>query len=145
MKLPGIFLILGVFVAIVAFSKQKAVGLLNFNISGFDARFDGFTPVITVKVLVQNPTNESFNVRAITGYLSANNNDIGNVSNFTAVTVPPAAQVIYPLDIRVSLFGVIADLWNAIKGSGFSQSIKFDGIANVDGVSVPVTITRQIG
>lgn len=145
MKLPTVLLAIAAFVGIVAFAKKKAADLLNFNISGLDAHFDGYTPVITVNVAVQNPTNESFHVRAITGNLSANDYNIGTVTNFNSATIPPASQVIYPLDIHVSLFGIIADLWNAIKGSGFSQKIKFDGIVNVDGVAIPLTINRKIG
>lgn len=144
MKLPTLLLAVAAFIGLVAFTKKKAADLLNFNFAGIDAHFDGITPVITVNVAVQNPTNEAFHVRAITGNLTANNYDIGTVSNFNAATIPPASQVIYPLDIRVSLFGIVSDLWNAIKGNGLQQKIKFDGIANVDGVSIPLIINRTL-
>jgi len=136
----------GAIVALSAFSKAQAGGSLNFYPAAIQhIRFDGITPVATFGLAVQNPTGSRFVIKSLVGNLYANSILIGNVSSFLPFTVSPNSQAVYPLTVRLSLLGVVADIVKAFNGQGWKQSVEFKATANVDNWMIPIKINYQVG
>jgi hypothetical protein len=149
-KAGTVLLAASAFVAYLVFSKKKAIGLLNYFISGIAIGSDNNTPVMRVEIGIQNPTNEDFQIRAVVGNLKATSIDgstynIGNVSSFVSLSVRPASQVIYPLYVRLNAIAIVSDIVNTImQGSGPSQVITVEGTVNASGIVAPVTLSYKI-
>lgn len=128
-----------------AFAKKQAISLLNYFIAGVDIGVQSGAPVIVLKVAIQNPSNENFTVNAIVGNLYANNQLIGNVSSFVNVPVAGASQSLLPINVRISLIGIAADVYNLISNhNGLSQTINFKGTINASGIIAPIDLTYKI-
>jgi hypothetical protein len=135
----------GAIIALTAFSKAKAAGTLNFYPEGVRSlSFDGITPVISIGLVIQNPSSNSFQIKSLVGNLSANGFLIGNVSTYQPVTVRPNSQSVLVLNVRLSILGVVTDIINAFQGNGVQQIMNFKAWANVDNYSAPITITYKI-
>jgi hypothetical protein len=131
--------------AIWAWSQARAAGFLNTAAKSVSLAFDGLTPVLTLNLLIQNPSNSTFLVKAVSGNLYSKGELIGNVSNFTQITVGPASQVEYPLYIRLSLLGVVTDIVKLFSGGGLQQQIEFKGVVNANDTTFPIDFKYVIG
>lgn len=127
------------------FNQSRTLGYLNYYIQGVDLGFTGITPVLRINLGIQNPSNDSFQVKSIVGNLYANNSLIGNVSAFGTLNIPAASSVVYPLYIRMSLMGVVSDIVKIFEGGGITQQIEFDGAVNVNNITAPLTFKYSIG
>lgn len=128
------------------FSKQKASGTLNFYPTKVtNLGFDGVTPVATLGLAAQNPSNQRFTIRAITGNVSSNGYLIGNISQFVNQVIEPTASSVIYIDIRLSLLSVVNDLITAFQTNNFSQDMIFKGWVNVDGFLQPLEIKYKVG
>ena len=146
MKSKDILLGAGIFIAWLVYSQKKAIGLLNYFISGVAISFDGVTPIMRLSIGVQNVSNESFLIKSFVGNLVSNGSVIGNVSSFVPVNIPPASQVNYDVYVRMSLIGVVQDIVNLIqKKSGVAQTVTLQGYVNASGLIAPVDLTYKIG
>jgi hypothetical protein len=144
-NLANLALAAGAVVAYNAFNKASAAGSLNFYPSGARSlRFDGITPVITIGIAIQNPSNQYYSINSFVGNVSANGYLIGNVSSFGKMVVRPNAQTVYPITVRLSLLGVVNDIVNAIQGSGIQQQLDLSATANVNNFLVPVKLKYQL-
>lgn len=136
----------GLLIAYNLFAKKKAAGYLNFYPAKVqNIGFDGTTPVATIGLAAQNPSNQRFTIRAITGNLTANGYVIGNVSIFTNQVIEPTSSSIIYLDIRLSLLSVVGDVIQAFQTGNFTQEIEFKGAVNVDGILQAIDIKYQVG
>lgn len=132
-------------VAIAIASRKKAAGLLNYFISGVAIRWDGVVPIMRIDLGIQNPSNQDFTIKSLVGNVTANGYQIANVSAFDTVQVKAASQVIYPIYLRLSFIGVVADIVNLITtGNGTTQSISFKGTVNASDVVAPIELNYKI-
>jgi len=146
LKSKDILIGAGIFVAWLVYSQKKAIGLLNYIISGVSISFDGITPIMRLSIGVQNVSNESFLLKSFVGNLTANGFVIGNVSSFVPINIPAASQVNYDVYVRMSLIGVVQDIVNLIQQkSGMAQTVKLDGFVNASGIVAPVSLSYKIG
>ena len=103
-----------------------------------------------ISIGIQNPSNESFQIKSFVGNLFAAGTDnvpykVGTVSSFESLYVPAAAQVVYPLYIRLNLLGIVSDIFNTIQqGSGPSHTVTLEGTVNASGIVAPVSLTYKI-
>jgi len=135
----------GAIIALTAFSKAKAAGTLNFYPEGVRSiTLDGITPIISLGLVIQNPSSSSFQVKSLVGNLSANGFIIGNVSTYQAVTVRANSQSVLVLNVRLSILGIVGDIIKAFNGEGVQQIMTFKAWANVDNYSAPITISYKI-
>lgn len=132
--------------ALVYFSKASAAHNLKFFIATVSAEMQGATPVIVLQVMIQNPTNEAYQVNALVGNLSTSTGYlIGNVSGFTPVPIAAQSQQLYNVNVRVNLIGTALDIFNLVSnGQGLTQIVKFDGAINVSGLVVPIELDYKI-
>jgi LEA14-like dessication related protein len=118
---------------------------LNFVLGGVSASLSGLTPVVTVNVVVQNPTSGSFTVNSLVGNISVNGTQIGNISMFVATVIPPNNQVQLPLTVILNPAQVLTDLLNLLTGNSGNQVIvSLDGTANIDNIPIPVSIQYNV-
>jgi hypothetical protein len=128
------------------FRKGKALGnLIFFPYSIKNIRFQGATPILSLGITVQNTSNQSFTLKSIAGELFANNYLIGNLSQFTPLTINPNSEVVMYVDCRLSLLSIVGDIVNAIKTGAWSQNLELECMANVDNLQVPINITYKFG
>ena len=140
-----ILLIAGAGLAYWFYTQKKAIGLLNYYIHGVDIDFDGLSPILKLDIGIQNPSNSSFQVRDFVGNLTANGNNIGTMSSFIPLEVPPASQVVYPVYVRMNPIGIVEDIINLLQSkSGISQTINLSGFVNASGVVAPISLTYKI-
>lgn len=129
------------------FYKQKdAAGHLIFfpgNITGMG--FDNSTPYAQLTIQVQNTSNVSINLYSLAGQVYANNILIGNVSNFSPVTITGNSQVLIPVTIQFFLIGAVNDLIRSFQTNSFSQDISVEGYVNAANFQVPLKLTFKIG
>lgn len=134
--------------ALVAFglyAQKRAAGFLNFYIQSVALAFDNLTPVLRLNIVVQNPSNEQFIVRSLTGQVYANDNPIGNVSSFVTVYVNPNSQVVLPVYVRLNVVSIVSDLLTLIQGGGgMSQTIKIKGNVNANSLVSPIDLSYKI-
>ena len=126
--------------------RKKAAGNLNFlpgNVLTLDMQ--GTAPVLTVSLLVQNTSNESFTLKSIAGDVYSNNFWVGNVSYWYPQLIGPNMQSTLKLQIRFGLLGIVQDLISAFQNGNFSQVIDFKANANVDNIQVPIDIKYKLG
>lgn len=139
----------GAFIFYSLFRKGKGLQTLNFfpdKIKSLD--FDGLTPVLRIGIGVQNTSNQSFTINSIAGNvysLTGGKTYIGNVSMFSAVTIPKNSQQILIVQARLNLIGIVNDIIDALQGGNFSQKISIDLLANVDNLQIPIQQTFNIG
>lgn len=119
---------------------------LNFFIAKLVPRFQGLTPVLDIYIGVQNPTGGTFEINSITGNVYVDENFLGNLSSFTLIQIKPNAQTVFVATLRLSLIGVVQEVWNAIQTglSTVSFTLKFNGTVNVNGVPVPAILSYKI-
>lgn len=128
------------------FAKSNAAGTLNFYPTKVtNIGFDGVTPVATLGLAAQNPSNQRFTLRSITGNLTANGYMIGNISQFLSQVIQPTSSSVIYLDIRLSLLSVVTDVINAFQTGNFTQELIFKGWVNVDGILQPLDIKYKVG
>ena len=128
------------------YTQKKAIGMLSYSIQSVGLNFDGLTPILRLNILVQNVSQEAFVINAFVGNLVSNGDTIGTMSLFGQYAVPAASQSILPIDVRLSLIGVVSDIVNVIqKGSGIAQNVSLTGYVNASGVVAPVNLTYKIG
>ncbi len=124
---------------------KKAAGSLNYFIRGVAIAFEGITPVLRLDIVVQNPSNQTFVVRSITGDVSVDSSVVGNASMFQTVTIAGNAQAVLPVQVRLSPLAIVSDLVSIItKGSGIPKTIVFKGYVNANEVVNDIDLTYKI-
>ena len=101
-------------------------------------------PLVAIKMMVQNPTNQRVVVKSIVGSLSVNGKFLAYVSSFGDQTIQPNAESVLNLTARPSAVGVFQSFKQLITQPIGSVQISFSGSANVDGVNVPITQTQTL-
>lgn len=127
------------------YNQNRSAGFLEYIVKRVQLNWSGLSPILTVNIGIQNPSNTSFVVSGLAGTLYANGEPISNVSSFAEVSIPAKTEAVYPLDCRLSLIGVASDIVKIFSGGGIAQTLKFDGTVNANGVALPITLNFTIG
>lgn len=113
------------------------------GIKGFS--FDGLTPVFKLGLIVQNTSNNTYNVNSIAASLFNNGTLVGNVSAFGLQAIPPNSQMVLVINARLGALSIVNDLINAFQTKNFQFDVELKGTANVDGWQVPINLDYKIG
>jgi len=141
----AILLPIAALVGISLYAQKKASGFLNSYIDSIALAFEGIIPVLRLNIAFQNPSNQQFIVRSLTGNVMANDTVIGNVSSFQTIYINPNAQAILPVYIRLSPLGIVSDLLRLIQtGAGISQTIRVKGYVNANSIVAPIDLSYKI-
>lgn len=144
-NLPVVPLLIAASVAFVILSKKTAANLLNFTINSVNTALNGINLIVTVNVLISNPSNQSFTANNISGVLLINGVAYGSVSNYSPITVAPNSQTIYPVTITTSIIADGLALYNILSSNnGSGLNIGLTGTASVSGVVIPVNVNYKL-
>jgi len=126
-------------------AKKQAVNILNYYVKGISINFDGFTPVLTINLAIQNVSNQSFTIKSLTGLLYNNGKEIGNINSFDVLEVPPVSEVYYKINVRLNLISVVSDLISVIQQkSGATQNLSINAWINAGGLITPININYSL-
>lgn len=98
----------------------------------------------TIQILVQNVSNATCQVNAMTGVVSINDNPVGNISDFQPVTVPGRGQQIVNIDLTVSVVELPSAVIDLLNNSGGNLAFNVTGNANVNGLILPFSLDKSI-
>lgn len=93
-----------------------------------------------VNIAIQNPTNTPLTLLSFVGTLYNGTTGIANVSNFQGLTVGPNAQTVLQFKITPNLVGLTSNIIQQVN-NGVNIALRLQGVANVNGASLPVNIT----
>ena len=127
------------FIARYRFS-QKA----NFILQSVRPGGSILSPVVNVKMLVQNPTNQKIVIKSIVGTLSVGGKFLADVSSFGDQKITPNSESTLSITARPSAIGVFNTFRQLITQPIPGTQIVFSGSANVDGVNVPVEQSQTL-
>ena len=140
----NLFWVVGGVAAIYLLSKLRFGQKANFMLRSLRPGGTLLAPTINVEMAVQNPTNQTITIRSITGSVSVNDKYLANVSAFGDQKVLPNQESILRLTARPSATGVFQSIRELLTQPVGTIAASFQGTANVDGLVVPISESRNI-
>jgi len=134
-------LIFGGIAAVVAFylftkanaGKKVAISFQSLKFGG-----DLLSPKIIISLLLQNPTNQSFNINSIVGSVFLNDKFVGEINTFKKVVLTGNATGVIDVNLKLGLLQSFTTVKNIIKNKGLKTVVaRVQGNANVDGLVLP--------
>lgn len=96
-------------------------------------------PTVTLRFGVQNPTDQTANVRSIVGQVDANGRTVADVSGFQGITVGPNTESILSVQAQPAAVGIVQTVADFLRQKERGPvKITFTGTANVDGLNIPL-------
>lgn len=141
-----VLIALGIVGGLYFFNQFRAAGNLVFfpgNVTGLN--ISGLSPVLTADLIVQNTNNVTFTVYSIAASVSSNGTLIGNVSNFSPITIPGNSQATIPLTLVLQPLAIVNNIIGIITGGVGKQEIQIQGSLNADGIQAPISLTYKLG
>jgi len=120
------------------------VNTVNFVLNGVD-----LSDITNIKLqfLVQNVSNATGVLNSLSGNITVNGNDLGNISDFNPVTIPPNSQQPINISLRPDLISLPQTIAALIQQNGSGNNdLNFEvtGNANVNGIVLPFDLTKTI-
>jgi hypothetical protein len=131
--------------ALYYFSQLGVAGAtVQFVFSGVDmTRF----PQLGIQVLVQNVSNATIQLAAMSGQATLNGNSLGNVAYFppTPALIAPTSQQLVNFTANLNLLSLPSTIQNLINtpGSG-AYNFAVTGNANINSLVIPFNLTYQL-
>lgn len=101
-------------------------------------------PLVNIKMLVQNPTNQRVVIKSIVGSVYVDDKFLAYVSSFGDQVIEGNAESVLNLTARPGALGVFQTLKQLVTQPIGSIQVRFSGSANVDGVNVPIEQTQSL-
>lgn len=98
----------------------------------------------TLTFLIQNVSNASATLNALTGAVYINGNLVGNLSNFTPVAIPATSQQSVNVNLQLSVLGSASEVVQQLQSSGQTLNFEVKGNANVGGLVIPFDLTNAV-
>lgn len=130
--------------AIGLFAQSKAAKFLNFFIKGAALAWDAATPVLKLDVAVQNPSNQQFVVRSISGTAYLRDATAGTFSMFQTVVINPNSEAVIPLYVRLNPSGIVSDLIRMMQVGGSGITVRLQGHVNANGFVNELSLNYKI-
>lgn len=127
---------------------RKAVAASNLTFypgQVLNMQFLGATPILTVSVQVQNTSSAQLIVNSFSGNVTSNGTLIGNVYNFSPITILPNSQQMVPVTLQLNATGIVNDIVNIFTSGSSRQQLTVNASANVEGIQVPISLNFQVG
>lgn len=146
MKNNTIFLVVGGLVAYLILMEKRAIANLNYVIAGISLTFSGIVPVLGINILIQNVSNQSFDITSFVGSLTIDGTYVGDVSSFTPVIIAGSSQAYMNVKVNLSLIGIVSDLINLMNSkSGIPKKLVLSGNINVNNIVAPLSLSYNVG
>ena len=125
--------------------KGSAAGNLVFSPGGIsNASISNSTPSATFGLIVQNTSDSDLLLNSLAANVFSNGTLIGNVSNFTGVSIPANGQTVIPLTVTMQPIGLVSELLNGLENNTLNQALTMTGNANVNAVQIPVNLSYTL-
>lgn len=96
-------------------------------------------PSITLRFGIQNPTDQTANVRSIVGQVDANGRTVADVSGFQSLQVGPNTETIMQVNAQPAAVGIVQTVAEFLRQKERGAvKVTFTGTANVDGINIPI-------
>lgn len=137
-----LFLIAG-FAGYELFKMFTAAGRLKIG----DVRlqtisFEGGNPVAVISIVVDNTSNESFQVNSISADLYAMQEGrqtlIGTVYNFDAQKILPNQRTMVAAKVSLKIVSLVQDLIKVLQYKNFSLPLRLEGSMNLNKYVIPI-------
>lgn len=93
---------------------------------------------------VQNVSNASVNLNAMTATVFLNGNSLGTVTDFTKTLVPGTSQVPVKVRFDLSVLNLPSTIMQLIQSSNPALNFQVTGFANINGFVVPFTQDQSL-
>jgi Late embryogenesis abundant protein len=128
-------------IAVLGFLGYQALRVLS-AVNTVQLVFNGIQPQsalsYNLNFLIQNVTNVTANLNAITGAVYVNGTMVGTLTNFTPVAIPATSQVSINVNLQVSVLGALSQAVSLIQsGADDGVTIEVKGNMNVDSLVIP--------
>lgn len=127
------------FLARFQFSKKA-----NFILQSVKPGGTLFQPLVNIKILVQNPTNQRVVIKSIVGSVFVDDKFLAYVSSFGEQVIQGNAESVLNLTARPGALGVFNTLKQLVTQPIGNIQVRFSGTANIDGVNVPIEQTQGL-
>jgi len=124
------------------FGKKNLLEQLNFEIERIDYEVHLLTTNIFITAVLINPTNETLSITNISGVISLNGKQIGNVNTAQRFTIAPDAKTLVIVKSIISNISTGTAIVNAFKNK--TGTINFNGTVTTTGVTVPINYDYKI-
>ena len=133
------------FVGVLVFSRFATADTatrLKFVLDGISFRANSILQIqVNVTIKIQNPTSNGFTIYSLAGDLFVDDYHIGNISNFTATTIPANSATPYTVTLLIDTLSLPSTVLDIIQNfSGIT--VRIDAMANVDDLELPVQIQK---
>lgn len=133
------------FVGVLVFSRFATADTatrLKFVLRSASFNNNGLLQLqINIVIGIQNPTSNGFTIHSLAGELFVNDTYIGNLSNFTATTIPANTETPYTITLLLDTLSVAPAILKLIQNFQ-GITVRVDALANVDDLELPVQLTK---
>lgn len=114
-----------------------STGTLNLVFSGVKLNsINDWSVILTV----QNVGNTALVVNSMSGNILLNNEQLGNISDFTKRTIPGNSQADVEVHIKPQLFNLSSQLQNIINNRNAPLAFNINGNVNVNNLVLPFSL-----
>lgn len=133
----------GIF-AVVMIGKISTLKALSFKIKG--VRFDASDsdPLLFLDIGIQNPTARTITIKAISGTVSVDQNNVARVSQDKTATILPFNETLYTVPFRIDLTNTIQKIVDLIQNGTTETVVRFIGSVNLEGILFPVNVSYKL-
>ena len=133
------FLLFGGAIAVYFLSKANAAKKLSVYFKDLSfGKATGFRiPDLFARFRIVNPTNTPLTIDSIAGDIYFNKSLLASVQNLSKVVIPANSEIIYPIKIEASAFGIAQTVYNYIRNRD-RITVSFDGNVNSTGIVMPL-------
>lgn len=98
----------------------------------------------TLNLIVQNVSNATLALNSLAADVTINGNDLGNVSNFTAITIQPNSQTPVNVTLQPSILSIPGTVQALLANPTGSFDFKITGNMNVNSLVLPLNVEKVI-
>lgn len=143
--MPNIFYIGGAIIALFLLGRARLAKNIKVIFRGISFTGGIVKPSINLRFGVQNPTDQTAEIRSIVGSVTANGKTIADINTFVSVKLAANSEAIIPIKAQPAALGIASTLWQYLQSKQREKlQIMFTGTANVDGINFPIETSATI-
>jgi hypothetical protein len=133
-----------VLVAMRASKKIDAVDRFKFSIDALPSvTYSNGGAVIGVPLGISNQTGEGFNIRSVSGRVTASDGYLGQINSVKPFVIEPHAHTTFILNLSVGLTNAVSSLISAILLKKNGLTISVEGNVVTDLLTVPYEVNKK--
>lgn len=98
----------------------------------------------TLNLIAQNVSNATLELNSLAADVTVNGNDLGNISNFTPVTIGPNSSTAVNVTLAPSVLSIPGTVQALLQNPTGSFDFKVNGNMNINGLVLPLNVEKVI-